>query len=238
MCVRKMVKSEVPKVVVQYSHINLVSFLSIFHSYDALPNPDFVLFTGDATRHFAYVTRNSFAITTAAMALIYDSLRETFGDEVEVVQLPPLDLGNNDLPNGDYDMGNITFDPCYIQDNDDGGDPILPPATNEWLQTLAYDILRETFVNEQEQAVFACGGYLERNINKGNIRLIVLNTVVFSKKLESNPTLDGCKTMDPFGQLEWLESRLNAARQYNVANPNNKVAIYITGHIPPVQESC
>ena len=60
-----------------------------------------MLFTGDATRHFAYVSPNPFATTTTAMALIYDSLKRKFGDEVEVVQLPPLDLGNNDLPNGE-----------------------------------------------------------------------------------------------------------------------------------------
>ena len=59
-----------------------------------------------------------------------------FGAGVEVVQLPPLNLGKNDLPKRDYDMGDITFDPCYIQDDDDGGDPILSPATNEWLQTF------------------------------------------------------------------------------------------------------
>lgn len=138
--------------------------------------------------------------------------------DVPLVQLPAPDLGNNDLP-GDYDLNVTSFDPCFPQD-----DGQLPNSTNPWLQATATKY-RKLFVDDMEAAVFACGGYLNRQALP-NLSIISLNTVVFS--LSHTPKVSPDK--DPFGQFEWMEAQLEEAKALG-----NKV--YLTGHIPPMLQS-
>jgi len=189
---------------------------------EELPQPDFILFTGDATRHFAGVAGlDSNQTVSDAINFVYNSTHAIFGD-VPVLELPPLDLGNNDQLD-DYALDVTSYEPCLI---DDSGD--LPPATNEWL-TYVSSLATYTFANDAEKAVFACGGYIAREIVPNELIVVVLNTIIYSKKLDSDPPIDTYDA-DPFGQFSWLRSVLSTAKE------ENKM-VYVTGHIPPIQES-
>lgn len=94
--------------------------------------PDFVLFTGDATRHFADDLGEEDAESTVhnAITYLYNTTKEYFPD-VPVYQLPPIVQGNNDW--SPHDVVNITsYDACIEGEN---GEP--PKATNEHLQDAA-----------------------------------------------------------------------------------------------------
>jgi len=189
---------------------------------EALPNPDFILFTGDATRHFSDVAGlESTQTVSDAIQFVYNSTHSLFGDEVPMLELPPISLGNNDQL-GDYVLDVTSYEPCLIGDSGN-----LPSATNKWLKWVA-SLATYTFATEAEKAVFACGGYIAREIVDGLI-IVVLNTVIYSKKHRSDPPIADYRT-DPFGQFQWLRSILEDAR-------DGSKKVYVTGHIPPIQES-
>jgi len=191
-------------------------------------SPDFILFTGDSTRHdtqnvvIQNVTGNETNIGNIvddAMRIVYKSFVTRF-PSVPLVELPSLDLGNNDFL-GDYQLHVTSFEPCLVVtnegDNDEGEaaaeDELvatLPKATNDWLIEVA-DKFRYVFVDDTEHAVFACGGYMNRRI-QNKLRIISLNTVVWS--LSHKPKInDTAELLDPFGQMAWLQVQLDAAKK-------------------------
>ncbi|KAL7547445.1 hypothetical protein ACHAWF_010742 [Thalassiosira exigua] len=183
------------------------------------PSPDFVLFTGDNTRH------NSFGPDDALEDIreVQKLFREYFPG-TPLVKLPTLDLGNNDFPS-DYYINVTSHEPCLPTVSD--GSETLPAATNEWLKLVA-EQQSDSFVSELQKATFACGGYMNHVVNE-NLSIIVLNTVVWDLWHEPVPTLELDKA-DPFGQFAWLRNQFLAARD---AGRN----LYITGHIPPMLQS-
>lgn len=211
----------------------------------AIPNPDFIICTGDWTRHGADRTAtntNSVQSTVdQAFHLVLSQLLPLYFPNVTLLALPPLDLGNNDYES-DYRLDITSLQPCLIQNysptsatggssSSNANDTIislLPNATNSWLSSIA-QTFQSSFVSQEEEAVFACGGYLSREVTPG-LHIIVLNTLLWSDALISNhydkATLsqDG---FDPFGQHQWLQYELLRLRQLG------KKA-YITGHIPPI----
>mmetsp|Transcript_46579 Transcript_46579/g.86526 ORF Transcript_46579/g.86526 Transcript_46579/m.86526 type:complete len:472 (-) Transcript_46579:365-1780(-) len=195
-----------------------------------VPKPDFIMFTGDSTRHdtqdvklhgFNSSKASISYVVNEAMSTVYNGLEQRFPD-VSIVALPSLDLGNNDLL-GDY-LLNVTSDaPCLAIENGSDG-PILPNATNPWLIHVA-DRFKHLFVDDEEYAVFACGGYMNRRLH-GGLRLISLNTMVWS--LRHEPIVPN--GTDPFGEHSWLRVQLEAAK-----SQGDKV--YLTGHVPPMLQS-
>jgi len=208
--------------------------------------PDFVLFTGDSTRHRAdeVPNNNGTAPVAGATALAaIDAVQDLFAryfPNVPVVQLPALDLGNNDLSGGDYVLNVTSHEPCLATttttttDKSDGNTS-LPRATNEWLELLSVRQSR-AFATDLERATFACGGYLNRRIsdgdgdenNGGGLHVLVLNTIVLAAKHTPVPT--GLDAADPFGQFRWLEHELGDIRA-------NGGKAYVTGHVPPMLHS-
>ena len=182
-----------------------------------LNRPDFILYTGDSTRHssdglplpITEVVENAYNTTV--------HLFEKNFPDVPVVQLPAPDLGNNDLP-GHYELEVTSSDPCFPQAD---GSP--PPATNQFLIDMA-TWNKNLFVDEMEEGVFACGGYVNRQVLP-NLNIISLNTVLYSLYLA--PEYNGT---DPFGQFAWLKAQLENAR-------SNETKVYITGHIPGMLQS-
>ena len=197
-----------------------------------IPKPDFIMFTGDSTRHNSQNVRidgyNSSEasisyVVNKAMTTVYDGISERFPD-VPVIELPSLDLGNNDFL-GDYKLNVTSYLPCLITEDDDDDDaPALPNATNQWLIDVA-DRFQNLFVDDEESSVFACGGYFNRRLREG-LRLISLNTVVWC--LSHTPNVDG--TSDPFGEHAWLRVQLKKAKKQGEK-------VYITGHVPPMLQS-
>ena len=117
--------------------------------------PDFILYTGDFTRHGTDGLPLNVSTVVDDSVSFVSSLVEEFFPEVPLVQLPAPDLGNNDLL-GDYELNVTSFEPCFL-----GADGRPPQSTNAWLEATATKF-RSLFVSDEEAAVFACGGYLNR----------------------------------------------------------------------------
>lgn len=193
--------------------------------------PDFVIFTGDATRHFADDLKDNAKSTVHnAITFLYEATKDHFPD-VPLYQLPTIDLGNNDW--SPHDVVNVTsYEPCIVGQN---GQP--PIATNKYLQEAAENN-EEIFADKMEESVFACGGYTRREVVNGLI-VVSLNTMIWGTKLNKkyNEKTPGNKlhipdqyTEDPFGQLQWLKEELTHAR---LAGKK----VYVVGHHPPADQS-
>lgn len=191
----------------------------------ATSDPDFILFLGDATRHdVKHVGGAELANQTVqdTLSFVAESVREYFPN-IPIMSLPPLVSGNNDLSE-DYILKITSTTPCFVQK-----DGSLPEATNDWLKRTA-DLHSLSFIDELEAATYACGGYLMREIHD-NLIIIVLNTVIWSTKLNRGIGGPPKDDFDPFGQHEWLYETL-----LHIQKIGDK-KVYITGHIPPVLES-
>jgi hypothetical protein len=185
--------------------------------------PDFVLFTGDATRHWSKAIYQNNNLTTnitvqqEAISKIPKAIQQHF-PKVPILELPMLDLGNNDFED-DYFLP-VSSDVACLQ----GADGSLPPSSNAWLSSIA---LRnaQSFASELEAATFSCGGYYRREVQPG-LHVIILNTVVWS--IFHHPILDD--KIDPLGQHAWLKAQLEEITERGEH-------AFITGHIPPVLQS-
>jgi len=196
---------------------------TVANAAKVLPDPDFILFLGDATRHGASMVKiNVSDVVLETIDLVPSLVQEYYGN-VPLLSMPPLDLGNNDFLD-DYTIDVTSQQACLV-----GQDGSLPSATNDWLRTVA-ETYRSYFVSEEEAAVFACGGYFVRQVT-GRLAIIVLNTVLWSSDLQSDYSLTKIDitdpAVDPFGQHAWLN--------YTLADLQDKgIKAYVTGHIPPV----
>jgi len=186
------------------------------------PPIDFVLFTGDNTRHNSPTPE----AVLENIATVQNLFKEYFPNTT-VVQLPTLDLGNNDFTS-DYYLKITSHKACLPTvtslDLSRKTSVELPKSTNEWLETVAKQ-QKSMFATELEYATFACGGYLNHAVSD-KLHIIVMNTIVWD--LSHKPD-DGDQD-DPFGQFEWLDKQLSDLRA-----AGNKV--YLTGHIPPMLQS-
>ena len=172
------------------------------------------MFTGDNTRHNS---QNS-SVVLQSIATVQGLFQEYFPD-VTVIELPALDLGNNDV-RSDYYLNVTSHEPCLP-----GEDGSLPIATNEWLESVA-DQQSDMFASELEKATFSCGGYLNRAISD-KLHIITLNTIVLSLSHTPVPSSELDKD-DPFGfgQFAWLDTELSKFH-------DEGKKVYITGHVPP-----
>jgi len=155
-------------------------------------------------------------------------IRDSFPD-TQLVELPTLDLGNNDFQS-DYYLNVTSSKPCLPTLSSDGSIVNYPESTNEWLKVVA-EQQSDTFVDELEKSTFACGGYMIRELNP-SLSIIILNTVVWTlswQKLAPEP-VNAEDKIDPFGQFAWLENRLSKLRDQGKK-------VFVTGHIPPMLQS-
>ena len=180
------------------------------------PNPDFILFTGDMTRHN---NKNGEQAVKNAFGILEKLLEQYFPNK-PAVALPPLDLGNNDFKY-DYKLDITSLQPCF------GPKPV---ATNLWLKELAHTF-QSQFISCLESETFACGGYLSREIYP-RLNVISLNSLAWSNQIETQFFTNELENddFDPFGQHEWLRKELKDLRSAG------KKA-YIIGHIPPIVSS-
>ncbi len=112
-------------------------------------------------------------------------------------------LGNNDAYAGDYNL-------------ETGGAFLAETASlfqKQWLNRW----VRSSEFNETYKA----GGYYAADSNRDNIRLISLNSVLFSTRRPAPAAGDAAYT-----QLDWFEGQLAAAR-------NADQQIYVVTHVPP-----
>lgn len=179
----------------------------------ACPDPDFIIFTGDATRH---VNPKNYIYNS--FDFIHDLLTEYFPN-ISHFALPQLILGNMDLDDN-YLLDVTSLLPCLTDANG-----ALPRPSNSWLYNLSTYLRYKYFASDEEAATFACGGYLSRKMTNG-INIIVLNTVIWSSSLKSKYYNDNSLNYsDPFGQHAWLRRELANIRK-------SRRRAYIIGHIP------
>ncbi|KAL7538537.1 hypothetical protein ACHAWF_006118 [Thalassiosira exigua] len=185
------------------------------------PDPDFVLFTGDAARHTSPSPEDTLEDIRAVNEIFEEVLSQR---GTPLVKLPalPFAVGNNDL-GGHYFLNVTSDEPCLPSLAEDGS-MILPAVTNQWLADMA-DRQGDAFATELEESTYACGGYLSRRVDD-RLDVISLNTAVWVLKHVPKPTASGLRA-DPFGQLAWLRVQLENARE-------GDRKVYITGHIPPI----
>ena len=218
----------------------------------ACPEPDFIIFTGDATRHDIFKENPSETVYDA-YDFLYKVLRKSFPN-TPLASLPPIDLGNNDFDEN-YHEDVSSLKPCLV-----GANGSLPLSTSSWLSNMANYFRSRYFISDVEAAVFSCGGedevevgvgmsasfsfvvsflilhcyfaafclgYLSREVIDG-LHIIVLNSVLWSTNLRTSTYSDVSieeGNVDPFGQHMWLIEELT-----NLRGAGKKA--YITGHTP------
>jgi len=99
------------------SNFNLIQSL-LANAAQAYPNPDFIICTGDWTRHGAdRTTTNTNSVQSTvdqAFHVVLSQLLPLYFPNVTLLALPPLDLGNNDYES-DYRLDITSLQPCLVQ---------------------------------------------------------------------------------------------------------------------------
>ncbi len=185
--------------------------LSLFRSALAemkkeVPDPSVVLLPGDFLMHnFPAVVRRrdpNTAPTTAALRIM-NLLATTFGKSYPHARFA-IALGNNDAPCGDY--------------RSDEGDAYLAAVGRAWAPLID----RGTTAPDFERS-FARGGYYTVTLPVRGLRLVVLNTVLFSGEYRGSCT--SSPAGGPKAELRWMDATLRAT-------PSG-VRNVVMMHVPP-----
>jgi len=178
---------------------------SIYAMAQFVPNPDFILISGDLVAHSLSSENSSYALVYGAEVLstISEIFAKAYNTTNKYVSSPITALGNNDL----Y--------PKYA----------APNTTASWFQMFA-DNWPSLNYDTTEQQSFLGGGSYTIDIpipgsSLGSIRIIVLHTNYWS----SSNTLTA-NDADPGGVLAFLTNQLSSAQ-------TSGKKVYILGHIPP-----
>ena len=163
-------------------------------------DPTFVVLTGDFSRHELDRVDSNQGRDGAVSQILGNITLELQAQLSPGTILVPV-LGNNDVL------------PDYFLNVVDHESPQL-----KWIADTLLDL---NVLSTEEAELFRYGGYYARTI--GEIRLICLNTVVYS--VEHTPRLP-LYNSDPYDQFTWLEQELQSHKN-----------VYILGHIPPTISS-
>ncbi len=178
-----------------------------------LPNPAFILITGDLLAHdfpatFAKAMHDNDrehyrAFVRKTIDFLALQLRQRFAD----TQILPA-IGNNDEECGNYSIHPYGM---FLLD------------TADLARNLAH--ADDAFVDSWQHL----GSYNVPLPSVPGIRILVLNTVFFSKKYHAASFQDGCASVPSTGGnylLEWLEAQLSQAKQAHEK-------VWLVFHIPP-----
>lgn len=175
-------------------------------AHEASGGAELVLFTGDFTRHGTEHMPHPWSDVINTIGSAKEIFVEAFKALTDERKVLMGTLGNNDVPS-DYEV-NITDTPtnAWYAAVDDKLKTILPISSGEGSRDYSY------------------GGYFASDF--GRVRIINLQTLIYSQwHTPAEPVPD-----DPFGQLAWLRSELEAAVKQS--RP-----VWIAGHIPPGTET-
>ncbi|OLY84689.1 Endopolyphosphatase [Smittium mucronatum] len=199
---------------------SLLNITSEFIVNNILDDLDFVVLTGDNSRHDRD-SNNPFSkeLVIKNQRHMFKYLRDTFDrqstDSTSFKRVIPLfSLGNNDVypRNMISSTGKKSRSRAYLELFYEllSGDPSLNQT--RW-------------IDESQKDIFLKGGYYSKNIPNTNFKVISLNTLYFFVK---NKYVGGCKSSKSPGlaQLGWLRSELKSAVK-------EKKAVIIIGHIMP-----
>eukprot|EP00931_Biecheleriopsis_adriatica_P109881 TRINITY_DN84149_c0_g1_i1.p1 TRINITY_DN84149_c0_g1~~TRINITY_DN84149_c0_g1_i1.p1 ORF type:complete len:592 (-),score=58.58 TRINITY_DN84149_c0_g1_i1:148-1659(-) len=153
----------------------------------SLGDVEFVLFTGDFTRHQQDLMPDPSKNVTATIEQTLHAL--STHDSVGTISVGAL--GNDDSPQ-DYQL-NITTN----------------ETQNPWLSDVATVFSREGCLSSSTLDKYTYGGFYEQSV--GGLTVITLNTIIYSVRHIPQPPPGEMLPADPFGQLEWLRNRLQHA---------------------------
>jgi len=188
---------------------------SISAAIAEVPNPEFVLISGDFCYHRDYTPVKTVAVGYM-LSEVANLMREGYPRPTPI--LPAL--GNND------------FVQDYTIDVEDESSALLKTASDAFQDLFPPSSSSSSNFNNKIVPTFLKGGYYAKNIivpnqnqsgsNQLGLTIIVLNTVIYSVQHQPTQT----HILDPYGQFEWLNKQLLSARAEGIR-------IYIMGHIPP-----
>ena len=199
---------------VQYGRVGCDAPLSLIETALAsakanLPNPDFIVLTGDIIRHHSEVLGGSLPGRLVNLFQIISNLISTYFT-------PTISVGQS--------FGNDDFQKNYFfNTTEECNQPLLKavlPIFQRMIPPLTH----------ADKNSFHCGGYYSFHINS-KLSIIVLNTILYS--VRHNPIIiTKSNEADPMGQFKWLENTLN-----NLQTSGNGKSVWIVGHIAPGYES-
>jgi hypothetical protein len=168
-----------------------------------------VLLSGDFTRHGSGDYSNPAKLVLDAFQNISTWMRDA-GFNVVVST-----WGNNDFRQNYY------FDVqkrCSEQS--------LLAATSK---SVASNLPNVDASNHLSPTSMECFGYYAYEIDQGGIKILSLNTILYSVKHQPKDLTN----LDPGGQFQWMEDQLTACVQDASCG-----AVWILGHVPPGREWC
>lgn len=190
--------------------------------------PSFVLLSGDFVRHGAESLPPGEDVVDVVLAILNTTASQVskafkmdpisgaqFDDDQHLPSLIPV-LGNNDL--APVNHLEVTTEIPFTEKATSVPNPYLSSVARVWLK---HGLLETS----TEVASFSHGGYYARDTPVPNLRVVVLNSVVYSCSLQP-----ATNASDPFGQFAWLRRQLEAAR-------DAQAHVYLAGHVPPSLQS-
>lgn len=154
------------------------------------PKPKFILYGGDTIAHGL----------TKSISDVQERFRVYFNQLNTIYRDVPIliTIGNND------------YYPNYGK----------PDTDVQNFESLADVLVEGNHLTPEQEKTFRKGGYYYQDFEKYNLRIAILNTVIYSE--QKRPETTG----DLYGQLEWLEN-------ITIDAENKGLKVGIAAHIPP-----
>ena len=179
----------------------------------ATEKPSFIILLGDLPWHAKRDSMHQLESAKANTGIVLQNLRELAqAEKIPLLYTP----GNNDSQNGDYAAftANNKQTPFYL---DKGHEQEWPMITNRKASIA-------------DSSILGLGSYSAWPLGKkGKLKVIVLNTVIFTKSKKNPYSLDpGKQQADAAITMAWFENELAASTGESVL---------IAMHVPPGQDS-
>ena len=170
--------------------------------------------TGDFTRHGTDDFADPSRVIVDAMGNVTSWMRQSLPDAVPVVAA----FGNDDFRRNYYFNLSRGCDQPLLRDAAPHLVKLLPDLSSAAASTLR------------------CGGYYRYDVKQGQqyIRVLSLNTILYSLKHFPVPADGSDAALDPAGQFAWLEAELSSC----AAKTEACLGVWLVGHIPPGREFC
>ena len=172
-----------------------------------LPNPDFIVLTGDIVRHHSDMLGGALP---GRLVSVFQTISDLIAKYFTLTTIVGQSFGNDD------------FQKNYFFNVSKKCDQPLLKAVLPILQRMMPPLTHDSKTN------FNCGGFYSFSVTS-KLSIVVINTILYS--VRHNPLIPNqADSYDPMGQFAWLESTLKTMQ-------SNGNSVWIVGHIAPGYES-
>ena len=181
-----------------------------------------LLFAGDWLRHDAPPGDAVRDFTSVAQTLSKVTSRGTAAPQLPATSAAPVSTAAPaaGLLRGITALGNNDFNPRQYLDVSASRQPLA--------EAYGEALVANGLLARQEAALFGSGGgYYYRDLLSPRIRVIVLNTLLYSYYID--PPVNPLHNPDPLGQFAFLAARLGEARKLGLA-------VVLLGHMAPTMD--